>query len=321
MNEIDEKTAREHLIQKDLESTKTTDAPEERTSLGRVETMRMGSYENVSQMPAVGWKNVPVENLPSQGLFYPKGTTIQIKAASVKEIRHFSTIDEDDYIDSDDKLNFILESCSKITIPNNPRSSWKDVQDIDRFYIVYCIRDFTFKNGENKLTMNMSCSNCGQVDNIEITKDNLNFLTIDERIMKYYDPESLCFNITTKSGDQFNLYLPTLGVSVFIKNYVKNKMQNKEYYDKTFLRLAPFLFQDWRFINERSYKEMDNIVYGFGHKKLSMLSGLVDIFVQSISSEIYGVCSGCGSEVSSPLNFQGGFKSLFLYTNIFDELA
>ena len=62
---------------------------------------------------------MPMEYLPSQGLFYPEGTKIQIRAASVKEIRHFSGIDDNDILDIDDKLNGVLDACTRVQIPDH----------------------------------------------------------------------------------------------------------------------------------------------------------------------------------------------------------
>lgn len=292
------------------------------TALGKVDMSKPSPYNaDNNPMPKAGFKNLPLEVLPSRGLFYPDGTIISIKMASVKEIRHFSTIDENDFIDGDQKLDAVLESCCKVSMPNNVRASWKDLQDIDRFFIIFSIRGATFAEGENKLTMEVACQNCPNVDQIELNKDNLSFFNIDERLMKYYDPETKTFIIRTKEGDSFPIYLPTIGVGIFIKNYIRSKMEKREYFDKTFMKMAPFLFKDWRGLSETTYKAKNDETFDYGHKKLSVFSGIVDIFAKSISTDIQHTCTSCSSEVSAPLNFQGGIKSLFLYTDIFGELA
>ncbi len=331
MAEISEERAKEILKQREALSNSTGPGISKElftprmnddgniVALGHVD-QSVRSDDN-AQMPDQGWKNLPLDALPSRGLFYPDGTVISFKQATVKEIRYFSTIDEDDWIDGDQKINYILESCSKMRIPGNPMSSWKDLQDIDRFYLVFCIRESTFSKGENKLTMSIACDQCPNVDQIELTKDNLGFFRIDERLMKYYDPLEKTFMIQTKDGDIFPMYLPTIGVGIFIKNYVNTKRQNREYFDKTFIRMAPFLFKEWRTLNEVAYKAKNEETFNYGHKKLSVFSGIVDIFAKSISTDIRHTCSTCSSEVSVPITFQGGAKSLFLYTDVFAELA
>jgi hypothetical protein len=124
------------------------------TTLGKAEKFKEEEFFEDSPLAAdLGWKNVPVENLPSQGLFYEVGTQVAIRAAGVAEIRHWSTIDENDLLGVDDMLNFIIEKCCRIKVPGKP-GTYKDLKEIDRFSLIFAIRDFTFKNGENKMYVN-----------------------------------------------------------------------------------------------------------------------------------------------------------------------
>jgi hypothetical protein len=139
--------------------------------------------------------------------------------------------------------------------------------------------------------------------------------------MKYYNSESKSFIVRLKDDSVFELFLPTLGVANFIKNYIRNKVQRQEYYEKTFVRMAPFMFKDWKSLTEASFKAKDADTYNYGHKKISIISGIIDIFAKSVNTEIAHTCSSCAEEVAAPISFQGGIKSLFLYTDIFDQLA
>ena len=123
------------------------------TSLGKAEKFK--TYDDEPLAMEIGWKNIPSENLPSQGLFYEAGTQIAIRAAAVAEIRHWSTIDDNDLLSIDEMLNFIIEKCCRIKVPGKP-GTYKDLKEIDRFYLIFAIRDYTFKNGENKIFVNAS---------------------------------------------------------------------------------------------------------------------------------------------------------------------
>ena len=75
------------------------------TSLGKSESWKNQNSRQEEQAGVeIGWKPFPAENLPSRGMFYPDGTTFAIRAASVAEIRHFSTIDDNDPLDLDDHV-------------------------------------------------------------------------------------------------------------------------------------------------------------------------------------------------------------------------
>jgi hypothetical protein len=287
------------------------------TSLGTAEKFKVYDVDDPIASE-LGWKNVPIEYLPSQGLFYESGTQVAIRAATVAEIRHWSTIDENDLLGVDDMLNFIIEKCCKIKIPGRA-ASFKDLKEIDRFYLIFAIRDYTFKNGENKLYVNVT-DNDGVGDRIEVTKDVIDYFNPDERMMKYFSHEEHCFKLEMRNGEKFVMYFPTLGVMSFIKNYIKTKQQQGQNFDKAFIKYAPFLFNDWRALTQASYDKAVQDSYSWSVVRISALDKLVEILASSVNPQIRYV-NPSGAEVTAPLNFQGGIKSIFLISDIFGELV
>ena len=60
----------------------------------------------------LGYLKIDVKTLPTQGLFYPDGTEISIRAARGGEIKHWSTMNDQDInqlSQIDDILNYIIE--------------------------------------------------------------------------------------------------------------------------------------------------------------------------------------------------------------------
>lgn len=275
-------------------------------------------YDEDSIATDIGWKPIPLENLPSGGIFYPAGTQIAMRSATVAEIRHWSTLDENDLLGVDDMLNFIIEKCARIKVPGKP-GSYKDVYEIDRFYLIFAIRDYTFKNGENKMTVRVTTPE-GMEENVEVTKETLDYFNPDERLMNYFDQEEKCFNLKLKSGDQFHMYMPTLGTMSFIKSFIKQRQQNGTNFDKTFIKYAPFLFRDWKTLNQSVYDKAVTESYTWSLQKISVLDKLVDVLTQSVNPKVRYTSSG-GQEGTAPLNFQSGVKSIFLISDIFDELV
>ena len=61
----------------------------------RIERLNERLNTDVTDMRLdIGYKNIPVINLPSKGMYYPLDWYITIRPATVAEIRHFSSIDE-----------------------------------------------------------------------------------------------------------------------------------------------------------------------------------------------------------------------------------
>jgi len=273
-----------------------------------------------SMASEIGWKKYPAEYLPSKGMFYPNDIEITIRSANVQEIRHFSTIEEDDVIDIDEKLSFILEKCCRVKM-NGTMSTFKDLVDIDRFALVFAIRELTFKEGENKLQMVINCDQCGHSDTLIITKEIIQLFELDDELKPFYNPERLCITLVANDGEEIDIFIPSVGVSQSIKNIIRPKMQKKEYVDKTFIKIAPFLFSNWRMINEKTYNQMNDRTFGWNIDKISKVILAIDHLLDSVTPEISHICSVCGSEVKTPLSFQGGFKALFLYSNALKGLG
>lgn len=272
-------------------------------------------------MPDKGWKNLPLEDLPSSGIFYPKGAQLTIRSAQTKEIRHFSTIDERDFLNVDDKLNSIVESCSRFTIPGKPNTNFKDLLEFDRLYIILAIRELTFVQNEGNLTMNIECSNCGNADRVEITKESIGKLNIDERLLKYQEPNTNNFNIETKSGEKFQLHLPTLGITSFVKNYTRIRSYQNQFIDETFLRLALYTIADHKTLNDKTFKDYNIETNQWSRDKISIIPTLIGLIDNAIIPSITHQCSSCGVEDTHPISFQEGIKGLFLLTDVFDHLV
>ena len=141
----------------------------ESKGLGKVNMDNFGQARpDKSADQFLGWMVLDQEELPSKGKFYPNGTVIKIRSARAAEIRHFSTMDENNYIDMEEKLNHIVEMCTQITT-GDKRLSYKDVLEEDRIVILLSIRDLTFPEPENKLILKGKTEHTKQTVDIELT--------------------------------------------------------------------------------------------------------------------------------------------------------
>jgi hypothetical protein len=287
------------------------------TSLGKA--THIVEEEAPSVVTDLGWIRIKTETLPSQGIFYPMGSEITIRAASAAEIRHWSTIDEEDILSMDDALNKIMERCCKIRL-GSILGTYKDIKEIDRFFIIFAIRELTFKKGENQLNVSFNCTRCGKTDDRSIIKEMLSYYTPVPELQARFNEEMKCFHLKMTNGEELRLYLPSLGVMNFIKNYVKDKVQNKQDYDKAFLKWAPFLFSDWRTLNDASYQKTLQDSYAWGTDKISVLDWFVRQMQDTVKAQLRNECSVCGEEAFAPINFRGGIKSLFLVSDISSKL-
>ena len=289
--------------------------PEPVKSLGKVKIHE----EHTTIIEDIGWIRIKPEALPSQGAFYATGTEITIRAASASEIRHWSTIDDDDLLSLDDALNRIVDKCCKVKFPRG-MGSFKDLKEIDRFYIVFAIREYTFKKGENNLSVTFKCKKCDNQETLTITKEMLSYYIPAPELQARFSEAERCFHLKLSNGEEIRLYLPTLGIMSFIKGYIKDKHSRGEDYDKAFLKWAPFLFADWRILNDAVYHKSLQDSYVWSLDKISVVDWFVDQMQKTIKAELLYTCKTCGAEVTAPLNFPGGIKGLFLISDISSKL-
>jgi ribosomal protein L44E len=198
--------------------------------------------------------------------------------------------------------------------------SFKDLKEIDRFFIVFAIREYTFKKGENSLNATFSCKSCGKSEARTIVKEMLSYYIPAEELQTRFSEDERCFHLRLTNGDEIKLYLPTLGVMSYIKGYIREKTQTKEEYDKAFLRWAPFIFADWRLMNESTYTKALQDSYAWSIDKISVVDWFVEQMQKTIKAELKHDCTGCGAEVTAPISFRGGVKSLFLVSDITSKL-
>lgn len=263
----------------------------------------------------IGWEKLRITDLPTQGLFYPEGTEISIRSATGGEIRHWSTLNEEDLSALDDMLNWVLEKCCNVKYPNNKLSTWRDIKEVDRFYIILAIRERTFVKGENNLQVKVS-----ETNRIDVVKDMISYITFDEQLMQYYSPEERCIVLPMKTGKKLRIYLPSAGVTNWIKQYIIRKRQMQEPVDEDFINFAPFVIGDWRGLNDATYEKMVMDSNNWTDLEVSLLTETRKIFSDTIDPVIK-YRDEKGGERVIPLNFQGGIKSIFLISNPFGKLA
>lgn len=272
------------------------------------------SNEQISASNQIGWQKIKLQDLPTKGYFYPEDTEIVIRSASAQEIRHWSTLQEDDLSTLDDMLNYVLERCVGFKTPTG-FSSWKDIKEIDRFYILLAVREYTFVKGENHLQVKVS-----ETNTLNVTKDMIDFMNFDERLMKYYDAQKRCFVLKFKSGNVIEVSIPSVGVTNFLKTYIQRKQNQGHNFDMDFISFAPFICKDWRGLTDAGYEQIVLNSNSWSIAEISVLTHLKDLFVETVSPVVKYVDEG-GTERKAPLNFQGGIKSVFLISDPFGELV
>ena len=322
----------EEQVRKEFESTQVDgndgkDSTGTVRDLGRVQLNdRIDDPEIERIKSSMNYVNIPLDTLPSQGLFYPEGTRISIRAARVGEIREFSIINEEDPKDIRDKMTYIVSQCTKVYYGNTP-GHYKDLLEDDRLVLVLKIRELTFINGQSSIKIPVpdgACKTpgCHPQETVDFSSNKLEFLKPSEKLEKYYDPAERCYNIQTKRFGVIRLYAPTIGVTSVIADWIREQQMNGGKIDAALADILPYTIKDWRGFSEKQVFAKITEMAGWSTEKFALVLRLKDEISVGIEFEITETCEQCGGEIKIPVSFPDGFRSLFVPTisDLGDEL-
>ena len=264
----------------------------------------------------IGWIQSSLDDLPSKGMFYPGDCSLKIRSAKVAEIRHFSTIDETNYIDMEEKLNAIIESCV-IMESKSKRLSYKDICEEDRIILLLKVRDLTFPEPENQIILKGKTTK-GKKHDVELSIQNLIPNEIPEEISKYYDSQKRLFNIKTKSAGIIEMRPPSIGVMQEVTKYLKDRQESGLEFDRAFLQVLPYIVSDWRSLNPKKIFEMEVDYKSWSEKKFMLVYRLAEKMKIGVNTILEKEIEG--EIVKAPLEFPGGIKSLFIISDLTGEL-
>jgi len=275
------------------------------------------------------WKTIPLENLPSRGMFYPEGTEITIRAAQVSEVRQWSTMDENDRLDVDDTLNFIIEKCCRIKIKGT-RSfmTWRDISELDRLALIFLVQEITFPENQNALFIKFTCPGpCSDAekwsDEVQVISPMLNFIDFPDEILQFYNSQYKCFEIESqKLNETFYIYMPTIGVVEKLRTRISQAKADGRKIDKAFITIAPYIIQDWSTFSQQAYYDLSKNNFAWHVNKFTFVTKFVKLVESARHSMVTTTCPKCGKLASSPLFSKSGFtvKDLFFISGGLNEL-
>jgi hypothetical protein len=314
----------EDQVLKEFEETQEKNEPKVVTNLGNINDNKSKSDERYidEELARVSrlrdFHNVPLDCLPSLGRFYPDGTQISIRAARVDEIREFSAIDETDIKDVTDKLTYMVSQCVKVYFGGVP-GSYRDLLSADRIALILKIREITFLDGMSSIKLPVPSNACETIgckpqENVIFNSTKLNFTTPSPEIEKYYDSINKCYNVRTKSFGVITLYPPTIGVTTIVTNWIWEQTKDGKKIDAALTLILQYLIGNWRGLNGKSIFNILGELSTWSTEKFTLVYRLIEKINIGIEFELKDRCETCGGEITVPITFPDGYKSLFVPT-------
>lgn len=277
--------------------------------------------EEIGQKAEVrdGWIDVNRALLGERGQFYPESWRFRIRPATVEAIRNWSTIDDDNPMSIDDVFNEVLKSCLAIITPEGPKP-WGNVCSWDRFFFLLLIREYTFRQGEGKISFEEDCPECDNPVTFELTSQSLNFELPDPEVMPMYDQETRQWHIDPTEYDvesePITFYVPTLEKDAAVKQWLIARYQENRNYklDQIFLRflqwMTPKLSKDDTII-KRQIKELQMKYKAWNEEEFMFFDDVIKNITVTPDRNLKMTCPVCGEEVTSQMRFPNSVKELF----------
>lgn len=250
------------------------------------------------------------------GMFYPVGSTIQVRAAEVKEIQAYSMVEDTNFYDIVEKMNEMLASCVRIKYSDGRMGTYLEIRDPDRFYLIFLIRELTFQQGSSLATQ-AQCS-CGNDCQIELKRINFKIYETNDKIKKYFDPSTASFKFSLKNGKTYNLAPPTIGLQKSFTDYIIKENAEKRKPNLSFLKVVPFLLHDRTSITIdgiksklEDYQKMDDISFQFLNSAVDKMTFGIEKLVKK--------CDTCGEEIRTDMTFPNGASAIFLVPDSFEK--
>lgn len=316
----------EDQVLKEFEETQPQEEPESKvvTDLGNIHDKRKNEDDRSldAELTRVNklrdYHNIPLDCLPSLGRFYPDNTQISIRAARVDEIREFSAIDENDIKDVTDKLTYMVSQCVKVHYGNIP-GSYRDLLSADRIVLILKIREITFLDGMSSIKLPVPANACETIgcktqETVIFNSTKLNFTSPAPELEKYYDSVNKCYNIKTKSFGVITLYPPTIGVTSIITNWIVERAKEEKRFDAALTEILQYLVGNWRKLNNNSIFNTLGELSAWSTEKFTLVYRLIEKITIGIEFELKDRCETCGGEITVPITFPDGYKSLFVPT-------
>jgi hypothetical protein len=258
--------------------------------------------------------NFDVKELPC-GKFYPTGTLLMVRPAQVREIQAYSMVDDSNFYDIVEKMNDMIQACVRVKYPDGKVTSFIDIKDQDRLYLIFLIRELTFQQG-SALAVNAKCS-CGDETQIELKRNNFCFHEFDEKLNKFFDHSERCFRFRTTNNKEFILTPPNIGLQKAFTDYIVKENNEKRPPNLAFLKIIPFMLEGRSSITYdgikaklKEFEEMEDISFQF----LNAAVGKMTFGVKELKKK----CASCGEEVHAEMQFPNGASGIFVIHDAFE---
>ena len=272
----------------------------------------LDAVENVGSSN-IGWIDVDKTKLSYGGRLYPSSWSFKVRPATVAEIRHFSSLNENDPISVSSAMYDMLVSNVRITNGTSIVKS-DSIYEHDQLYFLLLIHEYT--GGTKTIEIEHVCQSCQTKNVLKLHSEKLEYEKLSPAAEKYLTANGN-FDVLTKSFGALHYKPITLNDSLRLREYMIECRRNNTKFEINFNKVFPFI----RTKNEYEVKELYQEYLALSKEKYGTIFNLVNKHFQiKALTTISDTCTQCESGIQTYIKFGSGLSNIFIDDNVDDEL-
>lgn len=279
---------------------------------------QMSDTKDVNVSANGGFHDINMNLLGYKGAYYPSGTKISVKPFSTEEVIYFTSINENNPLEVDRAMHYLIEKCVQVRINDKlVKSPSEIIYNFDRFTIILLTR--TYSDMRTDLSFENECSKkgCGHNQKIKVIPQNIVYTK--DNLSNIFNPSEDLFIIEKKSSGAKYGYRPcSIKENQDLFNYLIDKREELSESDlKSMVKIFPFMR-----LHMGDAKDMDGVYHAFKdlHKDAIIdMSTLSENFDLNTKQMINTTCGSCGHVEDVALRFPNGIKSVVIDKTKIDD--
>lgn len=265
-----------------------------------------------------------MSTLAMGGKLYPEDMKIEVRGASVAEIRTWSNLDENDPMSIASHTLAMLTACVRVTGEGGKSYSVKDIYEHDKLALLLTIHIITFADkADRMLYIKGRCSNTlcnAEFDKLAVTPANLSYQAPDASYDKYIDRQNGQYVLQTKSFGSVEYKPTTIGLGQAMFSWIQSFAPEFIKDNQEMLKTVQAFVTDWRLANDKSLRKLQIERYNtMTAEQIGFYTALLAKFTIAVSDTLEYVCPHCGASFHSQLAIEGGYKGMFVPVQSLDD--
>lgn len=295
------------------------------TELNHLDELDKGinkDFQDNANIDLLGWHDVKREDLPYEGILFPKSYQFQVKTANAETVAHYSAMDESNPLSVQAALTHVVEKHIRIIDKSKGSRLVKPLTVIhETMRLWFALLVHTYTGFASSFEKSETCPNqsCNHSHKVVITPFVLKFTELGQFAQKYLDNETGKILIKTQTYGDIEYQPITLKIRAELMAFVQERHQNRKAFDLSFLSYAPLMYP-----TRKANQTLDSLYSEFyklqqDTKKFSTFTKILQKIDVEQMLWVDTNCPKCDYRFQVDISKTEGLRNIFLDKSVDDE--